>query len=128
MNTVKKAVNQSPPAAPLSLEQKQYLQKHRRHHHLITCLRLMLFLAFLVIWEFSGRLGYIDTFFFSSPSLVIHCFLTMLKDGSFFLHTGITLGETLLSFFWSRCFPSSLPHCSGIPKACLKFWSPIWLY
>ena len=104
MNTVKKAVNQSPPAAPLSLEQKQYLQKHRRHHHLITCLRLMLFLAFLVIWEFSGRLGYIDTFFFSSPSLVIHCFLTMLKDGSFFLHTGITLGETLLSFFLVTLF------------------------
>lgn len=104
MNTVKKAVNQSPPAAPLSLEQKQYLQKHRRHHHLITCLRLMLFLAFLVIWEFSGRLGYIDIFFFSSPSLVIHCFLTMLKDGSFFLHTGITLGETLLSFFLVTLF------------------------
>lgn len=98
MNTVKKAVNQSPAALPLSLEQKQYLQKHKRHHHLITCLRLTLFLAFLFIWELSGRLGYIDTFFFSSPSLVIHCFLTMLKDGSFFLHTGITLGETLTSF------------------------------
>ena len=98
MNTVKKAVNQSPAALPLSLEQKQYLQKHKRHHHLITCLRLTLFLTFLFIWELSGRLGYIDTFFFSSPSLVIHCFLTMLKDGSFFLHTGITLGETLTSF------------------------------
>lgn len=71
---------------------------------MITCLRLMLFLAFLVIWEFSGHLGYIDTFFFSSPSLVIHCFLTMLKDGSFFLHTGITLGETLLSFFLVTLF------------------------
>lgn len=98
MNTVKKAVNQGPAALPLSLEQKQYLQKHKRHHHLITCLRLTLFLTFLFIWELSGRLGYIDTFFFSSPSLVIHCFLTMLKDGSFFLHTGITLGETLTSF------------------------------
>ncbi len=78
--------------------QERYVRKHHRHHHMITLMRLLVLVSFLFLWEFSGRLGLIDTFFFSSPSLVASCFLKMVLDGSFFTHTGITLLETLLSF------------------------------
>lgn len=78
--------------------QRLYLKQHHRHHHTITIARILILIAFLLIWEFTGRLGYIDTFFFSSPSLVVTHLIQMISDGSFFLHTGITLFETLLSF------------------------------
>lgn len=78
--------------------QQLYVKNHHRHHHIVTFLRLLVLLLFLIIWEASGRYGIIDTFFFSSPSMVASFFIKMIMDGSFFTHTGITLLETLLSF------------------------------
>lgn len=82
-----------------SLAQQQFRKSHKRHHHMITLMRFILLFAFLFLWEFCSRFDIIDSFFFSSPSMVFHYFLQMLSDGSFFMHTGITLLETLLSFF-----------------------------
>lgn len=81
-----------------SVAQQQYRKQHKQHHHTITLLRFLLLFLFLSLWELASQLNWIDSFFFSSPSLVIKYFLAMLADGSFFLHTGITLLETLLSF------------------------------
>ena len=78
--------------------QELYVKSHRRHHHIVTVLRLIVLVSFLGLWEAAGRLGWIDTFFFSSPGMVISYFMEMIKDGSFFTHTGITLLETLISF------------------------------
>ena len=78
--------------------QQLYVKNHHRHHHTVTILRLLVLFLFLIVWEVSGRYGIIDTFFFSSPSMVVSFFLKMVMDGSFFTHTGITLLETLLSF------------------------------
>lgn len=78
--------------------QERFVRDHHRHHHLVTFFRLLIFLLFLIIWETAGRLQWIDTFFFSSPSMVASYFIEMLTDGSFFTHTGITLLETLVSF------------------------------
>ena len=82
----------------MTTAQQLYIQKHHRHHHLVTLLRLLVLVLFLSLWEFSGRTGLIDTFFFSSPSMVVSFFIEMVTDGSFFSHTGITLLETLVSF------------------------------
>ncbi len=79
--------------------QELYVRKHHRHHHFVTLLRILILILFLSLWECAGRLGWIDTFFFSSPCMVVSYFVEMLLDGSFFSHTGITLLETLLSFF-----------------------------
>ena len=58
----------------------------------------MIFIGFLILWEISADVGWIDSFFFASPSRVISCFLSMVADRSIFVHVGITLFETLLSF------------------------------
>lgn len=78
--------------------QEKYVRSHLRHHRLISIARILILILFLVLWEASTRMGYVDSFFFSSPSQVLMCFLAMVKDLSFFTHTGITLLETLLSF------------------------------
>ena len=44
------------------------------------------------------RIGIIDDFIFSSPSRVAESLISMTMDRSLFLHTGITVAETLISF------------------------------
>lgn len=79
-------------------KQELFMQCHRRHHHQVACLRLLLLVLFLIIWEVSSRTGAIDSFFFSSPSRVVKLFWEMCLDYSIFRHIGITLFETLVSF------------------------------
>ena len=78
--------------------QKNFLVKYRQHKQMVSISRIMLFLSFLLLWEVSAANQWIDSFFFSSPSGVIACFLEMSADGSLLTHTGITILETLLSF------------------------------
>lgn len=73
----------------------QNLQKHRRR---IMAARILLALAFFLLWEIAADLGWIDSFFFSSPSRVGRTFLSMWRDGTALVHIGVTLSETLLSF------------------------------
>lgn len=78
--------------------QEQYEYAHRRHHRMVIFARILLLMVFLLLWEGSTRMGYVDSFFFSSPSQVVMCFAGMVKDFSFFTNTGITLLETIASF------------------------------
>ena len=125
--------------------QQLYIKKHHRHHHMITLLRILVLVLFLSLWECSGRLGWIDTFFFSSPSRVALCFFDMVKDGTFFTNTGITLLETVVSFFlvlvigmlsatllWysSRCSEVLEPYLvvlNSLPKSALAPLFIVWL-
>lgn len=95
--------------------QEKYERAHIRHHHMITFVRFLILIVFLSIWELSTRLGYVDAFFFSSPSQVALCFIDMVKDLSFFSNTGITLLETIVSFL--------LVLLIGIASATLLWYS-----
>lgn len=85
------------PSTSLS-NQEKYVRSCLHHHRIIQAARLLILIAFLTIWEVSTGMGYVDSFFFSSPSRVVLCFVGMIKDLSFFTHTGITLLETIISF------------------------------
>ena len=82
----------------ISPRQAAFLKEHRRHHHLVAFLRFLAFFLFLVLWEVSAALHWIDAFIFSSPSRILQTIFDMGKDHTIFRHTGITLYETLLSF------------------------------
>lgn len=82
----------------ISQNQIDFLRKHRYHHHMVTFSRFLILCLFLTAWEFASRSHLIDPFFFSSPSLILSCIAAMVKNGSFFSNTGITLFETLISF------------------------------
>ena len=62
-------------------------------------MRLAVFLVFLLLWEVSARLGFIDSFIFGSPSQVCLAFRTLLLTNHLLSHIGITVFETLASFF-----------------------------
>jgi NitT/TauT family transport system permease protein len=82
----------------ISYAQQSFLEKRKRNLRAVLLARILIFLFFLVIWEISTRMNWIDAFIFSSPSRVAATFLSMTTDGSIFLHMGATILETLLSF------------------------------
>ena len=83
----------------LSITQKNYLSAQKRHRIFVRTARILLLIFLLAAWEILAGAGILNDFIFSSPSRIFRCFSSMAADGSIFLHTGITLGETLLSFF-----------------------------
>ncbi len=78
--------------------QHRYLRSLRSRQYRVAAARILIFVLFLAVWETAVRLGWIDGFIFSSPSRVARTFCAMWKDGSIFLHAGVTLVETLVSF------------------------------
>lgn len=82
----------------ITTRQTEYVRAHRRHHHLVTFFRFLVFFLFLAVWEISADLHLIDSFIFSSPGRIVQTVIDMGRDGSILRHTGITLYETLLSF------------------------------
>ncbi len=98
-----KKITAKPGGRP-SNAQEAYILAHRKHHHKIAFFRLLILLVFLALWEAATRAGYIDIFFFSSPSAVVKYLYQMILDASFFRHTGITLLETVVSFLLVTVF------------------------
>ncbi len=82
----------------ISAGQKHYLDVQKRHKRIVSVSRIFILLSFLFIWEFTANVGIIDSFIFSSPSKIALCFWEMVLDKSIFLHIGITLYETAVSF------------------------------
>ncbi len=88
--------NTSPP----SDRQIIFLQNQRKKKRIIQIARVLLLLAFLILWEVTSQLKIIDSFFFSSPTKLWGCFLSMTVEQSLFTHIGISLLETLISFLF----------------------------
>ena len=98
MKNLHKSLGTGAPAA-LSTGHRHYL----RHYHFLRLLviffRIFLLTGFLFLWEFCASHQIIDSFIFSSPSKIMNVLLLMISDHSIFLHLGVTLYETFVSFF-----------------------------
>ena len=97
-----------------TLAQQEFIEKEKLHRRNVRVWRTMLLVLLLSLWELCARLGIINDFIFSSPSRVTACFLNMVVDKSIFMHIGVTVMETLISF--------SLVTISGLLIAVL-LWS-----
>ncbi|HIY01730.1 MAG TPA: ABC transporter permease [Candidatus Blautia faecipullorum] len=125
--------------------QKQYLTKRKREKYMIILSRILIFLGFLLLWEVSARKGWIDSFIFSSPTAVVRNFIEMSSSQELFTHIGVTVAETLLSFFlvvvlgagaavllWacprlSRILEPYLVVLNSLPKSALAPLLIVWL-
>ena len=96
MNRQKHAL-QTPAETP-SDGQALFIRRLRRHRITVRTARVLILILFLLLWEFCADQGIIDSFIFSSPSRIALCFYEMTVDRSIFLHIGITLYETIVSF------------------------------
>lgn len=82
----------------VSIMQQKYLKKRQQHKRFVRISRIVLLAVFLLLWELTTSYEMIDSFIFSSPSKVVLCFWSMVLDKSIFLHIGVTLYETIVSF------------------------------
>lgn len=128
-----------------SFRQQQYLFRLKRDRILIHTSRLLLLVFFLFFWETASKKQWIDSFIFSSPSLILETFVKMMKEQSLTLHIRITLSETLVSFFlvmglgilcavflWlcpkiSRILEPYLVVLNSLPKSALAPLLIVWL-
>ncbi len=78
--------------------QELFVKEYKKEQIMISLARFMVFAGFLILWESLSYFKIIDSFFFSSPSGILLLFIDMCKNFEIFIHTGITLYETILSF------------------------------
>ena len=83
----------------VSQSQQIYLEGIRKEKVRVNCVRLLILVLFVALWEVCARTGVINDFIFSSPSKIVKCFVSMCADGSLFRHMWVTLYETFISFF-----------------------------
>ena len=81
-----------------STKHSDYLQSIKKQKLIVFISRITIFIGFLLVWEITSRLNIIDSFIFSSPTLIGLCFWEMVLDRSIFLHLWSTLYETIVSF------------------------------
>lgn len=127
-----------------SVEHSVFLKKVKLRRYFVLISRLMIIVLLLVLWELFAKLGLINTFLYSSPSLIISTFINLVRTGGLIGHIGITLFEILISFglsvgiglfiatiFWSNSFISDvldpyLTILNSLPKVALGPLIIIW--
>ncbi len=81
-----------------STAQIAHVRALRTREKRILLARILLLIALIAVWEVGARTGHLNAFVFSSPSRMLKTFIDMSSSGTLFIHIGVTLGETLVSF------------------------------
>lgn len=132
-------------ASTLTAGQKNFLHRQKLQRLYIFWSRILIFAVFMVLWQVSARLGWIDSFYFSSPAAIAKLFLHDVTDMSLLSHIGITLLESGISFlliiicsilmatiFWfypsfGKMFEPFLIVLNSLPKSALAPLIIVWL-
>lgn len=75
-----------------------FLRKLRIRQISVWSLRLLILISFLTLWEWGAQSGWIDSFLFSSPSLMIKQASELARSGDLYTHIAITSFETIAGF------------------------------
>jgi NitT/TauT family transport system permease protein len=100
----------------MSDEHKKWLQKQKRHRLNVRFWQFLIALIFIGGWQLLASFNLINTFIFSSPLLICKTIIYLFNDGSLFKHIGVTMGETMISFF--------LGSGLGLLIASIMWWKP----
>ena len=125
--------------------QRKFVIKQRIYSISVTLSRLILFLGFIGIWEFTADKGIINSFIFSSQVRLYQTFMDLAKDGIIFMHIWVTLYETIVAFaiitvvgiifailLWcfkglSDCLEPFMVVLNSLPKSALAPMLIVWL-
>lgn len=102
-------------ASNVSAAQHAFIKKHILKMRRIRIIQLVILVSLIALWELSTIYGIVDPFIFSSPSRAVRTFIEMMINGQLFYHIGITLLETLISFF--------LVNAIGLVLAVILWWN-----
>ena len=132
-------------ASALTAGQKSFLRRQKLQKLYIFWSRILIFAAFVMLWQISADMGWIDSFYFSSPIAISKLFWHDITDMSLLSHIGITLLESGISFmliilfslltatfFWfypslGKMFEPFLIVLNSLPKSALAPLIIVWL-
>ncbi len=103
----------------ISKEHKIYLNNIKRQKIIVVFFQICILLFITITWELMARMELINTFIFSSPSLVLNTIYDLALANNLFNHIFITVYETLISF--------SIASILGILIASIFWWNRILL-
>ncbi|NLK20642.1 MAG: ABC transporter permease [Epulopiscium sp.] len=84
-----------------SNEHLKYMNKIKKTRIAVKITQVSILVGLLLIWEVAAYFKWIDPFIFSQPSKILKTSWNMILDGSLFIHTGVSLFETVLGFLLS---------------------------
>lgn len=99
----------------ISKEHLAYICKVKKTKRLIKVTQILILVLLLLLWEVAAYFKWIDPFIFSQPTRIVRTAWEMVLDGSLFVHTGVTLGETVVGFLLSTFL--------GTAVAILLWWN-----
>lgn len=97
-----------------AMTQAEFIRRYKSQKKRVIFYRILILILFFALWEAATRLGLIDPFIFSSPVRLVLAFIELIPGGKIFIHIGITLLETFISFF--------LVLILGLATAILLWW------
>jgi len=101
----------------MSTEHETYIKKIKFNKLKVSFLRLFILISFIIFWEISTNLKWVDPFLSSSPSRMFNSFLMLYSDGTIFKHIYTTCYETIIGF--------SLGTILGTIIAIILWWCPL---
>ena len=81
-----------------SKDHMEFIRKEKAAKKAVLLSRIIILVAIFALWEIAARLKWIDPFIMSQPTRVAKTIVNLSKDGSLFLHTGVTIYETIIGF------------------------------
>ncbi|AST92952.1 MULTISPECIES: ABC transporter permease [Sutcliffiella] len=97
---------------------EKYIKQKKVEKRWVRFFQLLLFVSFFSLWEIAGKKHWIDPLLFSYPSKIFQLFIEKIGDGSLYVHTSITLMETIFGFI--------LGTLLGTILAAILWWSPFF--
>ncbi len=82
----------------MSEEHIEFIKKVKVEKNAILLSRIIILIAIFALWEVAAVMKWIDPFIMSQPSRVARTIVSLARDGSLFLHTGVTIYETVIGF------------------------------
>ncbi len=101
-----------------------FLKRRKKEKRIIRFFRVSIILTFILMWELFARLEIINTFLYSSPSLVCKTLFDLFKSGELLRHVGITLIEVFISFFVASSLGIFISSIMWRFKICAKVLDP----
>lgn len=95
----KKNKNRTNTPVIISKEHEEYLKSIKREKQFIRITQILIFVIFIVLWEWAAVNNHVDRFLTSTPSAIFDLIVRFVEDGSLFKHLYVSTTETIAGFF-----------------------------